>query len=637
MTMMPQTIFSKLEEILKKDERLASDDGRLLKNKAVELANKLDEDLIKVLFASAELKDTFFKKVGELTLFDKDLFIEFVSNKEFLPDSYTAFKNKIGLAVDRNYLKQDREVTLVWPYKDCVLEGGQTKEEAKRGEIFWNTTLAPDEINRLLEPKVLTNWKRYDKENPKKGRKAEQILDTDNLIIKGNNLLALHSIKKRLVGKVKLIYIDPPYNTGSDTFKYNDSFNHSSWLTFMQSRLEIAKELLAVDGAVVVQCDDNEQAYLRVLMDEIFGRENFINCITVKMNESKGLKNAHIEKRLPKNKEYLVIFAKSKGNFVFFPKRVPKDNEELEGYVKYYKKIILNISEPVEKWKIEKFKDDSLDMEGKLKYKDRLIYLVKPDNEVKITIPVGKFASMTNRRGKDKYYFNDKGTILSVLFLKDNLDKFLGDLWLDISTINTNKEGGIPIMSNGQKPEYLIKKIVEMTTQEGDLVLDFFAGTGTTGAVAHKMSRQYVLIEQMDYIHDLPEARLQNVIAGDQTGISKAVGWKGGGSFAYAELMPLNEKFVREIEAAKNGKEVLKIWEAIQKNGFVSYRVDPKKFDESAREFTDLDLAKQKKFVLESLDANMLYVNYSDIGDKEYGVGEDDKKLNGDFYASSRV
>jgi adenine-specific DNA-methyltransferase len=165
---MEAILLKDLEVALRRDDRLISDDDRILKNKAVELANKLDEDLVRILFDSAPLKKVFFKKVGELTLFNKDLFIEFVSNKEFLPDSYTAFKNKIGLAVDRNYLKQDKEVTLVWPYKDCVLEGGQTKEDAKRGEIFWNTTLAPDEINRLLEPKVFTNWKRYDKNNSKR-------------------------------------------------------------------------------------------------------------------------------------------------------------------------------------------------------------------------------------------------------------------------------------------------------------------------------------------------------------------------------------------------------------------------------------------------------------------------------------
>ena len=136
----------------------------------------------------------------------------------------------------------------------------------------------------------------------------------------------------------------------------------------------------------------------------------------------------------------------------------------------------------------------------------------------------------------------------------------------------------------------------------------------------------------MDYIHDLPEARLKAVIAGDRSGISKSVGWKGGGGFVYTELMPLNDKFIREIEGAKTKKEILQIWDAIQKNGFVSYRVDPKQFAANAREFADLDLANQKKFILESLDMNMLCVNYGDIGDKEYGIGEDDKKMNGEFY-----
>ncbi|HBL39865.1 TPA: hypothetical protein DDZ10_04335 [Candidatus Uhrbacteria bacterium] len=570
---MLQTIFKKLEEVLKKDERLASDDGRLLKNKAVELANKLDEGLVKIIFDDAKLKDTFFKKVAGLTLFDKDLFIEFVSNKEFLPDSYTAFKNKIGLAIDKNYLKQDREVTLVWPYKDCVLEGGQTKEEAKRGEIFWNTTLAPEEINRLLEPKVLTNWKRYDKENSKKEHKATEIRDNDNLIIKGNNLLALHSLKKHYGGRVNLIYIDPPYNTGNDGFNYNDNFNHSAWLTFMRNRLEVAKELLANDGSIYLQLDYNEVHYAKILMDEIFGRENFQREIIWDISVLSGYKT--LANNWIRGHDSILFYSKDKTNFKF-------------------NKIYVEHTQ--------------------------------------------KYIDMFNKEDKGGKYLIAHG---SKRYLKDVLAKGkpIGDVWGDIMSFQQQPTSGERMEFAGQKPETLLKRIIASSTNEGDLVLDYHAGTGTTGAVAHKMNRQYILIEQMDYIHDLPESRLKAVIEGEQSGISKAVGWKGGGSFVYAELMPLNEKFVREIEAAKSEKEVLKIWEAIQKSGFVSYRVDSKKFDENAKEFTDLDLAKQKKFVLESLDANMLYVNYSDIGDKEYGVGEEDKKLNGEFYdnASPRV
>lgn len=585
---MLQTIFKKLEEVLKKDERLASDDGRLLKNKTVELANKLDEGLIKIIFDDTELKDTFFKKVAGLILFDKDLFIEFVSNKEFLPDSYTAFKNKIGLAVDRNYLKQGKEVTLVWPYKDCVLEGGQTKEEAKRGEIFWNTTLAPEEINRLLEPKVLTNWKLYDKDNPKKGRKATEISGNENLIIKGNNLLALHSLKKRYDGRVNLIYIDPPFNTGSDSFNYNDSFNHSTWLTFMRNRLEVAKELLSQDGNIFIHIDVNENQYLKVLCDEIFGRNNFVEEIIWAYGSASGGRAAGAK---PVNiHDYILHYAKDYASRKQNKLYTPYSEKYINDWFKY------------------------ADSDGR-RYQRRM-------------------------RARDA----DGKVIWEKQYLDESPGVPLTTVWTDIKQIyadpraykeNQSEHTELVKDFNGQKPEALLKRVLEMSTNEGDIVLDYHAGTGTTGAAAHKMKRQYILIEQMDYIHDLPEARLKDVIAGDQTGISKSVGWKGGGSFVYSELMPLNEKFVREIEAAKNEKEALKIWEAIQKNGFVSYRIDPKKFDENAKEFADLDLAKQKKFVLESLDANMLYVNYGDIGDKEYGVGQEDKKLNSEFYGNT--
>ncbi|HRU20938.1 MAG TPA: site-specific DNA-methyltransferase, partial [Candidatus Paceibacterota bacterium] len=213
-----ENLLDNLKSLLKKDERLVSE-GELLKNKIIELALKLDKELIELLLSDEKIKEVFFKQVGEATIFDKDKFIKFVSNKQFLPDSYTAFKNKIGLAADDEFISEKKEVVLSWPYKDCVLEGGMTKEEQKRDEIFWNEILAPDEISRLLDPKVFTNAKRIDKKGEHKldNFKTDENGDIkDNLIIKGNNLLALHSLKKRFAGKVKLIYIDPPYNIGGD-------------------------------------------------------------------------------------------------------------------------------------------------------------------------------------------------------------------------------------------------------------------------------------------------------------------------------------------------------------------------------------------------------------------------------------
>ena len=212
-----QNLSEDLRKLLSHDQRFVMNDN-LLKNKVVECALKLDEDLIALLLTGDTIKSHFFTKVGEVLVFDKIKFQKFVSNKQFLPDSYTTFKNKIGLTVEDNYLAENKAVSLSWAYKDCVLEGGQSKEEQKNNEIFWNEILAPDEIDKLFAPKVFTGFKRYTVEGEEE---VNDITANDNLIIKGNNLIALHSLAKikSISGNVKLIYIDPPYNTGNDSFK----------------------------------------------------------------------------------------------------------------------------------------------------------------------------------------------------------------------------------------------------------------------------------------------------------------------------------------------------------------------------------------------------------------------------------
>lgn len=270
---MTNTLLDSVIGVLKKDARLVSEDGELLKNKAQELAYKLDPQLIGLLLKDKVTKSRFFTEIEECLIFNQDAFVSFVMSKEFLPDSYTKYRNQIGLNIDRKTLDERKEVSLVWAYKDCVLAGGQDKEDTKRDEIFYNETLGSDQIDRLLDPKVFTEFKRIDKDgkHPLKGFKKDKEGNIkDNLIIKGNNLLALHSLKKQFKGKVKLIYIDPPYNTGNDSFKYNDRFNHSTWLTFMRNRLEIAKELLRKDGFIFLSINHVELGYCLVLLDEIF-------------------------------------------------------------------------------------------------------------------------------------------------------------------------------------------------------------------------------------------------------------------------------------------------------------------------------------------------------------------------------
>ena len=265
--------LDELKKVLSSDERFIGEDNQIIKTKVSDAARSNDQKLLKSLLLNKLLKEAFFTKVDDIYVFDKNKFVWILESKEFLPDSYTIYKNKIGLVdSNNNLISQKQDVSLVWPYKDCILEGGQTKEDQKRDEIFYNETLAPDQVNRLLAPKVLGNAKRYTKEGIEENIEFKE---DDNLIIKGNNLLALSSLLEKFEGKVQLIYIDPPYNTGNDSFKYNDRFNHSTWLTFMKNRLELAFKLLKEDGSIYVQIDNNESAYLKVLMDDIFKEENF--------------------------------------------------------------------------------------------------------------------------------------------------------------------------------------------------------------------------------------------------------------------------------------------------------------------------------------------------------------------------
>lgn len=278
-----------LEDLLKTDSRLIDDQGELMGNKIQDFADKTDEKLIELLLQNEYSREKFFLKIKEVYVFKTNDF-KFYIDENKIDNSYTQFENRIGLSSNGKFLKDNNDVVLDFPYKDCVLEGGQSSEEgndtyfeydekdqhyiekqAKRKEIFFNQVLAKDEIDRLLEPKAFTNAKKYTTKGEEKATTFERDENgtiKDNLIIKGNNLLALHTLKKEFAGKVKLIYIDPPYNTGNDSFAYNDNFNHSTWLTFMRNRLLTAKDLLCEDGIIMVQCSFHQFAYLKVLMND---------------------------------------------------------------------------------------------------------------------------------------------------------------------------------------------------------------------------------------------------------------------------------------------------------------------------------------------------------------------------------
>ena len=323
-----QNLQSELIELLKTQDNLVVD-GQLNKNKIIELGLKVEPQIIGLLIKNPTFKRHFFTEVESVLVFDKIKFQRFVNNKSFLPDSYTAFKNKIGLTINDettgNFIKAKNDVVLAWPHKDCVLEGGQTKEDQKRNEIFWNETLAPDNIDRLLDSKVFTKFKKYDKDGE---HKVTELKGNENLIFKGNNLLTISSLLKTHRGKIKLIYIDPPYNTEGDanTFWYNNTFNHSTWLTFMKNRLEIAKELLSNDGVISIAIDDSE--HLQVLADEIFGRENNLGTLIIQNKPSGRTTDAYFATC----HEYTLFYSRNSGlpkiNFTpLTPEQKSKYNE----------------------------------------------------------------------------------------------------------------------------------------------------------------------------------------------------------------------------------------------------------------------------------------------------------------------
>ena len=612
-----------LEQVLSKNPKFLVD-GVLNKNKLAELARQYSPDLLNQLSSNEKMTNHFFSKLQNgVLVFKKDIFLQFLNNKEFLPDSFTAYKTKIGLGMpDRNYLSENKEVVLNFPYKDCVLEGGQTKDDVKRQEVFFNETLAPTEINRLLDDKVLTNFKRYDETGE---HNVEEIKDTDNLIIKGNNLIVLHSLKKRFAGKVKLIYIDPPYNTGNDSFNYNDSFNHSTWLIFMKNRLEVARELLSDDGLIFVQCDDNEQAYLKVLMDEVFSRNNFISNIVWK-----GRGGRQDSKYIAQIHETIIFYAKNKErailNKAFIEDTSNYAYEDSRGNYK---------TQLIRKWGSNSRREDRPNLFYEVEFEGNKVLPILPNgddgcwrwskNRLEEAIKNDMVVSL-EKDGRTELY--------EKIYKGDGKKQTVFTSWIDESFSGQGTKVLEEIFKEKvfdyPKPEQLVKKFIDLTTDDGDIVLDYHLGSGTTAAVAHKMNRQYIGIEQMDYIETVSVKRLEKVIEGEQGGISKSVDWQGGGSFVYCELKNDAQDFKNTVLEAREPETLSQLFEQAKKSSFLSYRVDPKKLKKS--EFEKLSLAEQKQVLLELVDNNNLYVNYSEIDDSDYGISLEEKKLNREFY-----
>lgn len=275
-----------LREVVESFDEQYVAEGLLKKDAIIVDLDNYKPELVEKILTNAILNEAFTEDIAGATILKINDIIQMLEVDEYWSNSYTRYTNKIGLAADNRYLDETTDVVLNFPYKDGILKAGMTKDDVSREdaeESFLNEIVAREEIDVLLDEKIFKNAKEYDKNG---SSPVSEIKDTDNLIIKGNNLLALHSLKKRFAGKVKLIYIDPPYyftkKKKEDTFPYNSNFKLSTWLTFMKNRLEIAKDLLSDDGAIFVQISDDGVGELHVLLKEIFKKENFINKITLK-------------------------------------------------------------------------------------------------------------------------------------------------------------------------------------------------------------------------------------------------------------------------------------------------------------------------------------------------------------------
>jgi adenine-specific DNA-methyltransferase len=660
-----ESILDAITAVLKEDKRVVAEDGDVLANKVLELVSNRDEALISSLFQVKELREHFFKSVGDFTIFDFDSFSKLLSSKEWLPSSFTSFRNKIGMVSQGRFIGEQNDVVLEWPYKDCVLEGGMREEEASREEVFYNEIIAPDEVNRLLEPKAFRSLKRFTAE-------GEQTLNgfnfnsegtpTDNFLIRGNNLLALHSIKEAFTNKIKLIYIDPPYNTERDML-YNDKFKASTWLTLMKNRLDIAKRLLSEEGLIFVQIDSRMFAHLKVLMDEIFGSENLKSMITVKVKGGGGVggdsflldaaeyilcyaKNPDIELEVPR--EEAEYFPQEESDYVNLI-QIADDGEYLRtieggnvGEIKVFRH---------DKWSLERIPRELREKNYYIKNLENIMSTTNPQGglmrRVLPTFPRGKeeLFSIEYRpmRGKNKGKVTREYVLGGrlVIWLKNvarisnnelvKLQRPLNIWDVDSMYKGIHKEGGVSF-PGGKKPEHLIKKILQLHAEPGDIVLDFFLGSGTTAAVAHKLGLQYIGIEQLSYGTNDSLTRLKNVLSGDMSGISRETNWAGGGNFVYLELAERNPELLQRIEKAKNTKELSSVWQELSESPYLAFKVDPELFNNSISAFEALPVSEARMVLHEVLDKNAIYLNLSELEDSKNGLSSEEITLTRQFY-----
>jgi adenine-specific DNA-methyltransferase len=566
---------------------------------------------------------------------------------------YTKHSNKIGLYSNSkgSFVKNDTEVVLNFPFKDAVLEGGMSKEDVGREERFFHIELDSKDIDTLEEPKVLTDFRYVNKddEKPLTADSNVEFFDEDgnlkqNLLIKGNNLLALYTLRERLAGQVKLIYIDPPYNTKGDanSFAYNNTFNHSSWLAFMKNRLEVSKGLLKDDGFIAITIDHSELLYLGVLADEVFGRENRVGIVTI-VHKPEGRNQ---EKFFGTSNEFMLVYAKNKEAANF--NSVVLDPELAKKY---------NLTDDIGNYRLQNFirlTDGQLALRN---VRPKFWYPIYVNPE---TLEVS--ASRIDEY-QEVYPITTAGVEMSWKALPDTLGKGISDGNIvaekdsngRITVLEKIREGqvikthwvrkeynaiqyGTKVLNEifGEqvfgfpKSVYAVEDTLKLMTSGQDIVLDFFSGSGTTGHATLMLNsedggnRKFILVEQMDYIESVTKERLSRVIKSNYA----------NDSFVFLALKKYNQEYVDLIANANSLSELEDIYVDMRNNAFLKFWFDRKEFEKDEN-FRNLDIDKRKQKLIDVLDENQLYLNYADMNDARHKVTADEKTLTDKFYGTA--
>lgn len=531
-------------------------------------------------------------------------------------------------------------VRLGFPHKDCILLGGQTKKGRGSEEFFYDPEKCPDLIRHLFSPKVISNVKRYSisGQHDLAASDDKPISMDDNLLIKGNNLISMATLAGRYSGKVKMVYWDIPYNTGSGSLSYYDNFERSRWLVFIKNRVEQVLPLVSQDGVILIHCSTHQYSYLKVLLDEIIG--HYVMTFNIQVR--------HPDRTLTGDKEYndvieyVLVYAKSAGF------RMPKEKKEKK--VDEYRYMVRELTQgtPVDfdgrKGVIFTPDEYALDRLPPARENLKVITVRGSIREkvssgrfyVKYLQPLeGSYPPKTLFKvegiGDDMYdyrYFylppqgNKNGAYLQGMPQSSSFTKKPYPNFLDFvkSYNRVNSEGNVEFR-NGKKPEDLLRYFINIFTDEGDLVLDAFAGSGTTGAVALKTNRRFILCEQMDFIESVTVKRLKDVV--DQ------LGEEGDKSFIYFELKRAESLFEDKI-LRSDDLELADIWTDLAKAGYIDAGLSQEPL---YQDFLNMEAADQRKLLLDVLYLTERYIAYKDMDDPFYGIKEEEISVNREFYS----